>query len=115
MIVKSRILVLSIGSVFLNSFFFFLSCKKINEATQLGDDLVPAVDNIHTFEVSLNAITNNVLFNDSTKVLYNDLVALGDIDDPEFGPTHTNINFNITPSSFGTYPFVKNDSVSIDS
>jgi len=113
--VKSRIFVFSIGSVFFSSFFFFLSCKKINEATSLGDKLVPAVDNVHTFEVALNATTNNILFNDSTKVLRSDLVALGDMDDPEFGRTHANIDFNITPSSFGKYPFVKPDSVEIDS
>jgi len=115
--VKSRILVLSIGSIFFSSFFFFLSCKKINEATSLGDNLVPAVDNVHTFEVALNATTSNVLFNDTTQVFYNDPLALGDINDPEFGHTHANIDFTITPSVFGTYPFVKNDpdSLHIDS
>ncbi len=114
---KSRILVLSIGLFFLSSLTFFSSCKKINEATQLGDDLVPAVDNVHTFEVALNSTTKNVLLNDTAtaKVLYTDIVAAGDINDPEFGHTHANIDFNITPASFGTYPFVKNDSASIDS
>jgi hypothetical protein len=115
--VKSRILVLSIGSVFLTSLIFFLSCKKINEATQLGDNLVPAVDNVHTFEVALSTTTNNALLNDTAtaKVLYSDLVALGDVNDPEFGHTHANIDFNISPSAFGAYPFVKTDSLSIDS
>jgi hypothetical protein len=113
--VKSRILVLSIGSIFLFSLIFFLSCKKINEATELGSDLIPAVDNVHTFEVALNAVTRNVLINDSTKVFYSDLVTLGDINDPEFGRTHANIDFNISPSSFGAYPFVKTDSLNVDS
>jgi hypothetical protein len=113
--VKSRILVLSIGLVFLSSLFFFSSCKKINEATQLGDDLVPAVDNVHTFEMALNAVTNNILINDSTQVVYSDLLALGDFNDPDFGHTHANIDFNISPSSFGTYPFLKKDSLAIDS
>jgi hypothetical protein len=113
--VNSRILVLSIGLVFLTFLFFFSSCKKINEATQLGDDLLPAADNVQTFELALNAVTSNVLINDSTKVFYSDIVALGDINDPEFGHSHANIDFNITPSSFGTYPFLKKDSLAIDS
>ena len=112
---KSRILVVSIGSIFFSSFFFFLSCKKVNEATQLGDDLVPAVDNVHTFEVALNTVTNNVLFNDTTLVDYFDYLAIGDLNDPEFGHTHANIAFNITPSHFGSYPFVGQDSLAIDS
>jgi hypothetical protein len=101
--------------VFLISFIFLLSCNKINQATELGDDLVPAVDNVHTFEVALSTVTNNVLFNDTTLVGYFDLVALGDMNDPEFGHTHANTAFNISPSSFGTYPFVKQDSLAIDS
>lgn len=112
---KSRILVLSIGSVFFISLIFFTACKKINEATEVGDDLIPAVDNVHTFEVALNSITTNVLLNDSTRVLYGDKVALGDLNDPEFGHTHANIDFNISPSKFGTYPFLKKDSLAIDS
>jgi hypothetical protein len=112
--VKIQILVLSIGIIILNSLLFF-SCKKINEATELGDNLIPAVDNVHTFEVALNTITQNGLFNDSTRVLYSDLVALGDIDDPEFGSTHANVDFSITPSAFGAYPFKNRDSLNIDS
>lgn len=105
----------SIGSVFLGLLFFFSSCKKINQATELGGDLIPAVDNVHTFEVSLAAITRNILFQDSTRVSFTDPVALGDLNDPEFGHTHANIDFNIVPSSVGSYPFLNKDSVYIDS
>ena len=59
----------------------FLSCKKINEATELGGDLIPVVDNVNTFEVALSAISNNQRFNipfsDTTKVFYDDFVAPG--------------------------------------
>ena len=106
---KSRIIVVSIGSIFLSSLFFTSSCKKINESTELGDNLVPAADNVHTFEIALNTVTDNVLFNDTTQVLYTNLVGLGDMNDPEFGHTHGNIAFNISPSGFGFYPFKKND------
>jgi len=113
--VKSRILVVSIGSIFFSSLIFSLSCKKVNQATELGDNLVPAVDNVHTFEVALNAVTKNALFNDTTLVGYYDYVTLGDFNDPEFGHTHANADFTITPSAFGSYPFVGQDSLAIDS
>jgi len=113
--VKSRTLVVSIGLIFLFFLYLISSCKKINEATELGSNLVPAIDNVHTFEVALNTTTANFLFNDSTQVEYSDLVALGDINDPEFGHTHANIDFNITPTVFGSYPFLNKDSVNIDS
>lgn len=92
-----------------------VSCKKINEATDLGGDLIPAVDNVNTFEVALNTVTNNLRFNDTTKVLPNDYVAAGDLNDPEFGQTHANFHFNIAPATLGVYPFVHKDSVIIDS
>jgi len=113
--VKSRTLVLAIGLIFLFFFYLISSCKKINEATELGSNLVPAVDNVHTFEVALNTTTKNFLFNDSTQVEYTDLVTLGDINDPEFGHTHANVDFNITPTVLGSYPFLNKDSVNIDS
>ena len=108
---NSRILVVSIGSIFLISLLFLLSCNKVNQATELGDDLVPSVDNVHTFEVALDANTNNVLLTDTILVGDFDAVALGDLNDPEFGHTHANTNFNISPSSVGRYPFVKNDGI----
>jgi Domain of unknown function (DUF4270) len=88
------------------------SCKKINEATELGAGLIPPVDNINTFEAFLDIETDNQLFNDSTKVLYNDLLALGNISsDPEFGATHADAYFNISRSSDFNNPFVHKDSV----
>lgn len=90
-----------------------VSCKKINEATELGGDLIPAVDNVNTFEVSLNTLTNNLQFNDTAKVLANDYVAAGDFNDPEFGQTHANFHFTLLPSRLGVYPFVNEDSIII--
>ena len=90
-----------------------VSCKKINEATELGGDLIPAVDNVNTFEVALNTVTNNLRYNDTTKVNYSDLVAAGDLNDPEFGQTHANFLFNILPANLGVYPFVHKDSVRV--
>lgn len=95
------------------SFFLVLfSCKRINEATELGGDLIPAVDNVNTFEVSLNALTKNSVLtsfikNDSGhRVYYSDQVALGDITDPEFGHVHANFCFNLSAPGYGSYPFL---------
>ncbi len=103
-------------------FISFNSCKKINEATQLGDDLIPPIDNVNTFETSFKTETNNSLFKDSTRLRYNDDVALGHIsNDPEFGQTNASVYFNILPvipggSSPKTNPFLHKDSVvAIDS
>lgn len=108
---------LAFALVAVSTIIFFFSCTKINEATELGGDLIPGVDNVNTFEVSLNTITNNQLLTDSTKVGYNDLVALGDVNDPEFGHTHANLSFMVTPSVLGFYPFINKgiDSVIVDS
>jgi len=93
--------------VLLISFLIVLfSCKKINEATTLGGDLIPPVDNVNTFEVALDAVTKNSLTPDSTQVLYTDQVSLGDINDPEFGHVHANFDFNVSAPAYGSYPFL---------
>jgi hypothetical protein len=100
----------------------FSACKKLNESTELGGGLIPPVDNISTFETYLDVITDNKIFQDTTKVYFNDNLALGHIsNDPEFGATHANAYFNIgSPYFNGTnvntfYPFINKDSVIIDS
>ena len=107
---------LAFSLLFVSLVLAFISCKKINEATELGGDLIPAVDNVHTFEVALSTLTRNGIYDDSTRTAYTDLVALGDINDPEFGRVHANFNFNIVPAIIGTYPFLnKRDSLTMDS
>ncbi len=100
----------------------FSGCKKLNESTELGGGLIPPVDNINTFETYLDVITDNKVFQDSTKVYFNDGLAIGHIgNDPEFGATHANAYFNIGSPYFSNtnantfYPFINKDSVSIDS
>jgi hypothetical protein len=99
--------------------FFVISitaCKKINEATELGDGLIPAVDNITTFEQYLNVTSDNLLFNDTTETDYFDNQALGHItNDPEFGATHADSYFDMSAPLYGIYPFINKDSVAIDS
>lgn len=102
------------SAAFFVSFLFilvFFSCTKINEATQIGTNLLTA-DNIHTFEVSLSTLTDNRLFtNDTTLLGYTDDVAVGQLNDPEFGTTNANTYFMLSAPTYGTYPFVSKDSV----
>jgi hypothetical protein len=102
------------------SIALFSSCKKINEATNLGGDLIPAVDNINTFEAILETQSNNAPYNDSSELGFSDRVALGSLNDPEFGTTKAEVYFSISAASYGTYPFVtsapnNSDSLQIDS
>ncbi len=94
----------------------FSACKKINESTELGGGLIPPVDNINTFETFLDVITDNKLFQDTTKVYFNDNLAVGYIgNDPEFGTTQADAYFNISSQFYPYYPFINKDSVTIDS
>lgn len=112
---------LSLASLvlFFVSIAFFTSCKRINEATELGGDLVPPVDNITTFDTTLTVETFNELFtdaNDSLRVLYTDQQFLGHIsNDPLFGKTTAQMFFELKPL---VYPFsfaAAKDSMYIDS
>jgi hypothetical protein len=104
--VKSRILVLLVSSILLFSFNFFSSCKKINEGTELGDDLLPVVDNVKTFDTSLAVQTYNDVFtglNDSTRITPASEHFVGRIgNDLLFGKTDASIFIQIKPT---TYPF----------
>lgn len=84
-------------------FFFGLGCTKI-DTTSLGQDLIPAVDNIHTFDTSLNVIAKNFDdFSTCDSVQRGDLHALGIIsNDPYFGKTNAAIYVELKPQ---TYPF----------
>jgi hypothetical protein len=114
--VKNNKIALSIIAIVASVAIVFSGCKKINEATELGGGLIPPIDNINTFETFLDIETDNLLFADTTKVYFNDDLALGHIsNDPEFGVTHADAYFNISSSNYFTYPFINRDSVTIDS
>jgi hypothetical protein len=105
--------------VFLSISFIvvFFSCKKINEATDLGGNLIPGVDNVNTFEIALNTVTKNALTSDTAKVFSTDQIALGDINDPEFGHVHANFCVNFSAPAYKSYPFLprKDTTHAIDS
>lgn len=93
-------------------FSFEQSCQKI-DTTDLGVGLIPAVDNVNTFETILDVITENKLMPQSDSISRSEDHALGVITDPEFGTTTANIYFEILPPAAGTYPFGNSDSVKI--
>lgn len=97
------------------------SCKKLNEATDLGDDIIPGVDGVNTFDTTLTVEAYNSIFDPSKDSVYSfatDDHILGSItNDPFFGKTDASIFLQLKPESF---PFnfisgVKSDSMYIDS
>ena len=124
---KNRQLVLTLGSLFTATLILFTSCKKINEATELGGDLIPAVDNINTFDTLLTVEAFNDLFTlggpiadslkeDSTRSDYRYEQFLGLIsNDPLFGQTDAQMYFELKPLSFPAKFKNSPDSLFLDS
>lgn len=95
--------------------FIYSSCTKV-DSTDLGNDLIPVVDNVHTFETVLDVETDNFLYPDSTRFSASDLAALGLIsNDPEFGSTSADVYVGLLSAPFTTHPFINKDSVTVDS
>jgi hypothetical protein len=102
---------------FLILFSFLYGCTKI-DSTTLGQNLIPAVDNIHTFDTTLNVIAVNYDNLDQCDTIQPyDLQALGIIsDDPYFGKTTSQIYVEMKPSSFPyNFPVAAADSLFVDS
>lgn len=97
-------------------FIFGIGCTKI-DTTNLGQSLIPVVDNINTFETSLDVIANNFDNDQCTPIQRNGLHALGFIsDDPYFGQTDARIYVEFKPSSFPfAFPAHDKDSLFVDS
>jgi Domain of unknown function (DUF4270) len=120
--VKNRQLALTLGLIITCTVILFSSCKKINEATELGGDLIPPVDNIHTFDTTVTVEAYNDLFTlsnidplktDSVYSHYTDEQFLGVINtDPLFGKTDAQMFFELKPTN---YPFTFKNKPSLDS
>ena len=115
---KHKHLAFALGAIF-TSIILLVSCKKINESTSLGGDLIPPVDNINTFDTTLEVQAFNDTFTVLTDTLrYNSAFTnfLGQINtDPFFGKTDAKIFLELKPPS---YPYTfsnKPDSLHIDS
>lgn len=82
--------------------FFNWGCTKI-DSTTLGSDLIPAVDNVHTFADTLDITTSQAIFDDTTKIIYSEMHPLGSItNDPVFGTTTSDLYLQLSPTF---YPF----------
>ena len=109
----------TLGAIFTSITILLFSCKKINESTSLGGDLIPAVDNITTFDTTLTVEAYNDTFTSLTDTtFYNSSFTnyLGQINsDPFFGKTDAKLFLELKPAtnkfSFGNKP----DSLHIDS
>ncbi len=79
------------------------NCSKIN-TTSIGQDLIPAVDNVSTFADTLEINTTQAVFFDTTRVSNTDNHTLGSItNDPVFGTTKANVFVELKPAFFPYY------------
>ena len=108
--------ILASFAALLTLILIYSSCTKI-DTTDLGNDLIPGSDNVETEDTTLDVITENLLtFDDSTKMLHTELHTIGIIEnDIEFGKTAAHLYSSFVPSASRTYPFIKRDTVQIDS
>ena len=98
---QKRILSIAITAIVLFSLFNW-NCTKL-DTTDIGSDLLPAVDNVNTFDTVLNINSTQGFFSDSTYLFKTDNFAVGAINnDPLFGKTNAHIFMQLKPTF---YPF----------
>jgi hypothetical protein len=84
---------------------FIIACTRI-DTTELGDELIPAVDNVTTFDLTLDVVSDNLPFTDTLPVIASDDLPVGEIfDDPEFGRTVSNLFFTVYPTAANPRPY----------
>ena len=95
---------------------FTFGCTKIN-TTSLGQNLIPAIDNIHTFDTTYQVIAVNYDSTQCDTIHRTGLQALGIIaNDPLFGSTSANVYFEFKPKSYPfNFPVADANSIQIDS
>ena len=96
---------------------YAFGCTKVDN-TSIGQNLIPTVDNIHTFDTTFSVIATNFDDNECDTIHRTDLQALGIIsNDPYFGKTDANIYVELKPASFPfNFPAAGGpDSLSVDS
>jgi len=100
--VQRRILPTALIAFILLSFFTW-NCTKL-DTTDIGSDLIPAVDNVNTFDTVLNINATQGIFNDSTLIYRTEDHALGRINnDPLFGTTTANVFMQLKPTFYPYY------------
>ncbi len=101
---KNKVISKIIYTVSVTGLFFVWSCTKL-DTTNLGDDLIPAVDNINTFADTFDIVTTPGEFLiDTTKVRIDDYHALGVYTDPLLGTTvKADVLLQLKPTFFPFY------------
>jgi len=122
--VNNRISAFCFSLLLIASTAYISSCKRIHDSTELGDGLVPAVDNVNTFDTTISVQTYNDTFwlantdplmNDSTRLGKGAIHYLGRIsNDPLFGATTASIFMELKPPYYKFY-FEPRDSIAVDS
>lgn len=116
---KYKNLALALGLVVFSAVILLVSCKRINDYTQLGGDLIPEVDGINTFDTIIDIQAFNDTFTiaaDTGLSTYNNTHYVGRIDnDPLFGRTDAQIALELKPSAYRWTFSNRPDSLHIDS
>lgn len=100
--VQKRILFIALTAAVLISFLNW-NCTKF-DTTRIGSDLLPAVDNVNTFDTILTVNSTQGVFLDSTYIFRTEDYALGSITfDPLFGTTTANSFMQLKPPFFPYY------------
>lgn len=108
---QKRILSIAITALLFLSLLNY-GCSKL-DTTDIGSDLLPAVDNVNTFDTLIEVTASQGLFNPDTTIVNNtDDHALGKIsNDPLFGTTVANIYAQFKPTFFPYYYGNANDTI----
>jgi Domain of unknown function (DUF4270) len=96
--------ILSVACIALLFSIMFVGCSKL-DTTDIGSDLLPAVDNVNTFDTIIPIITTQGIFNpDTTAISSAEDHVLGKINnDPLFGTTEANIYAEFKPAFYPYY------------
>jgi Domain of unknown function (DUF4270) len=78
-------------------------CSKL-DTTDIGSDLIPAVDNVNTFADTLSVVTTQATFADTPIITRTEDHVLGVIsNDPFFGTTQANVYMQLKPTFYPYY------------
>ena len=93
-----------------SAIFLLTACTKI-DTTHLGSDLIPAVDNVSTFETTLDVVANSYIGNEEYRLNASNPHIVGAIShDPLFGSSKASMFFEMKPLDY-PYIFVHYDSL----
>ncbi len=95
---------------------FAVGCTKI-DTTTIGENLIPAVDNIHTFDTTYQVIAQNYDSSACDTIYRTAVQPVGIIsNDPLFGQTLANVYVEMKPEFFPyNFPAADANSIEIDS